>query len=801
MSIRKFLKYSLFFLVLVILVAWIVLQSHQPQLRGKKKLTGLKSDVEVFYDEYGVPHIYGNSAEDAYMAFGYVHAQDRLFQMELMRRAGLGRLSEIFGEEFTGADMFFRTLGTNRQAEKDSVRFAQMPGNMQKIVNAYLKGVNTYIEKGKLPLEYKIIGIDPEPFTIKDMFAVAGYTSYTFAYALRTDPLVEDIYLNLGEDYLRDFNLAIPNDSGLFSPLADTTATPADSNRIARIQAPEMLDNLPIPLLQGSNSWAVGPGRTLSGKVIIANDTHIKYNSPSTWYEAHIEYPGFGFYGNYLAGIPVALIGHSRNHGWGLTMFEDDDSDFFVEEFLNPDSSVTRYRDSLQQDVIKYNERIRRSDAIDTTITVYETVHGTIINQFLPEGFEQPVSLYWNYTQLDNQLLEAFYTMNYASNIQEFKGGVMDIQSPGLNVAYGDASGNIAMWASSALIKRAEGKYGKRFLNGADGSGEYQGFYSFDYNPSLQNPREAFIATANQYHDSLEGVSYPGYYAPNNRHNRIKSRLMLMTAATVDSMKSINTDVVSIVEAQVARNIAEVLRSSGQGFDPLQLEALEMLETWDGNHRLRDQEPTVYYRVLSNILERTFMDELGEEKYEQLLTTHLIKRTYPILFSNPSSLWWEDSSTPRKKENRTSVFVDSFIQAFNDLTDEFGPDPKEWRWENIHFVEHPHPLGKVDVLRPWFDVGPFPAPGGNETINNAGFTFASKGAYTASYGPAMRIVIDFADVENAVSILPTGNSGNVMSPHYKDQAEMYINGETRKMMMNEKEIKALSNRLLLRPSN
>jgi penicillin amidase len=799
MSLRKILKYVLVLLVLVILTAWVILQSHQPQLRGKSKMAGLKSDVEVFYDDYGIPHIYANSAEDAYMAFGYVHAQDRLFQMELMRRAGLGRLSEIFGAEFTEADIFFRTLGTNRQAEKDSARFEKMPANMQKIVNAYLHGVNDYIKNGKLPLEYTLIGIDPEPFTIKDMYAVAGYTAYTFAYALRTDPLVEDIYLNLGEDYLRDFDLAIPSDSGLFTPVIDTAEIDMDNSTLTHINAPKVLDNLPVPLLQGSNNWAVGPSRTLSGKVIIANDTHIKYNSPSAWYEAHIEYPGFGFYGNYLAGIPVALIGHSRNHGWGLTMFEDDDSDFFIEEFLDADSTTTRYRDSLQQDVVRHREIIKRPDAGDTAITVYETYHGTLINQFLPEGFEKPVSLYWNYTQLDNQLLEAFFTMNYASNIQEFKGGVMDIQSPGLNVAYGDASGNIAMWASSKLIRRPEGKYGKRFLNGADGTGEYEGFYSFDYNPSLQNPREAYLATANQYHDSIEGVSYPGYYAPDTRFKRIKSRLTLMTAATVDSMQSINTDVVSIAEAEVSRSIAEVLRNSGQNFDPLQTEALKLLENWDGNHRLRDQEPTIYYRVLSNILERTFLDELSEEKYDQLLKTHLIKRSYPVMLNNPLSPWWDDVSTPRKKENRTSIFVDSFIQSVSDLQDEFGTDPQEWRWENIHFVVHPHPLGKVDLLRPWFDVGLFPAPGGNETVNNAGFTFASKGAYTASYGPAMRIVIDFADVENAVSVLPTGNSGNVMSPHYKDQAEMYVKGETRKMMMNEKEIKELPNRLLLQP--
>ena len=799
MSIRKIFKYALIVLVLVILTAWIVLQSHQPQLRGKNKLAGIKSDVEVFYDDFGVPHIYAKSAEDAYTAFGYVHAQDRLFQMDLMRRAGLGELSELFGADFTDADMFFRTLGTNRKAVEDSARYAKLPSNIQKIVNAYLDGVNQYIEHGKTPIEYTLIGADPEKFTVKDLYAVAGYTAYTFAYALRTDPLVEHIYKNLGENYLKDFDLAIPSDSSFFTPVIDTTENEIDYSTIARLSAPKILDQLPVPLLQGSNNWAVGPTRSLSGKVILANDTHIKYSTPPAWYEAHIEYPGFGFYGNYLAGIPVALVGHSRSHGWGLTMFEDDDSDFFLEEFVAEDSSRTRYRDSLQHEVQKYSEIIHRSGAEDTTITVYKTIHGTIMNQFLPESIDQPVSLYWNYTQLDNMLLEAFYTMNYASNIQEFKGGVMDIQSPGLNVAYGDASGNIALWASSKLIKRNAGKSGKLFLDGADGTGEYNGFYSFDYNPSLQNPREAYVVSANQYHDTLEGISYPGYYAPNSRYKRINSRLELMTAATVDSMKNLNTDVVSITEAEVGATIVEVLRRSGQNFNDIQEESMNMLASWDGNHRLRDQEPTIYYRVLSNILEKTFLDELGQEDYDQFLSTHLLKRTYPKLFKNPLSIWWDNVNTARKKENRTSIFVDSFIKAIDDLTDSYGANPKEWRWENIHFVEHPHPMGKVDLLKPWFNVGPFAAPGGNETVNNAGFKFSSTGNYTAYFGPAMRIVIDFADVENAVSILPTGNSGNVMSPHYKDQAEMYVKGKSRKMMMNEDEIRKLDDKLLLQP--
>ena len=799
MNLQRVLKYLLVLIVLIILGAWVFLQSHQPQLRGKMKMAGLNSEVEVYYDEYGLPHIYGESAEDVYMAFGYVHAQDRLFQMELMRRAGLGKLSEVLGPDFTKADLLFRTLGTNRKAAEDSSKFDELPDKVQKIVHAYLSGVNYYIKNGKKPLEYRLIGIEPEEYSVKDMYAIAGYMAYTFAYSLRTDPLAEIIMRDLGEDYLRDLDLAIPNDEQLSEPFTDSLLNDLDANTLANLDLCKVLDRLPVPMLQGSNNWAVGPSKSLSGKVLLANDTHIKYSSPTAWYEAHIEYPGFGFYGNYLAGIPVALIGHSRNHGWGLTMFEDDDSDFFYEEFMTADSSYTRFKDSLQYAVEKHQEIIKRKDAEDTVATIYETKHGTIINAFLPESIKKPVSIYWNYTALDNQLLSAFYDMNFSSNIQEFKGGVMRIQSPGLNVAYGDASGNIALWASSKLIKRADGKYGKLFLNGADGSGEYQGFYGFDYNPSIQNPKDGYLSSANQYHDTLEGVSYPGYYAPDSRFERISERLEIMSAVTVDSMRSLNTDVVSKTESEISQLLAEILNESGQRFDEVQSQALEMLANWDGNHRLRDQEPTLYYRLLGNIIEKTFKDEMGEKNYEQFLTTHLMKRSYPKVIQSSSSPWYDNVTTKNKKENRTSIVVDSFMEAVDDLRDNFGDQISEWRWENIHFVEHPHPLGSVEMLKPWFNIGPFPAPGGNETVNNAGFTFSSEGDYVAHYGPAMRIVIDFADVENAVSVLPTGNSGNVMSPHYKDQAEMYVNGGARKMMMNEAEIRELPNKLTIVP--
>ncbi|MEM9052663.1 MAG: penicillin acylase family protein, partial [Bacteroidota bacterium] len=197
----RFLKYFLIGLVSIILLLWIYIKSHQPVLRGKLEIPQLTTQVDAYFDEYGIPHIYADNAQDAFRAFGYLHAQDRLFQMDLMRRVGGGRLSEIIGADMKKTDAFFRTLGTNRKAKEDAARFENAPQQIKEITLAYLEGVNEFVRNGKHPLEYRVLGADPEEFTVEDVYCIAGYMAYSFAYALRTDPLVQDFYEKLGPEY------------------------------------------------------------------------------------------------------------------------------------------------------------------------------------------------------------------------------------------------------------------------------------------------------------------------------------------------------------------------------------------------------------------------------------------------------------------------------------------------------------------------------------------------------------------------------------------------------------------------
>jgi len=796
---KKALRITLVIIPVLILSAWVWLQGHRPQLRGELTLPGITKNVDVYFDEFGVPHIYGRNAEDTYYAFGYLHAQDRLFQMEVMRRVGKGRLAEIFGKDLLEADILFRTIGTHRKAAADAAKFDSLPNEVKRICSAYLAGINHYIAEGRAPLEFSLAGIKAEPYTVEDIYAISGYMAYSFAFALRTDPLVQKMRNSLSPAYMADFELAWQNNA-VDTVSSDSSAVNSAALSSTGLIYPNALDQLPVPVFQGSNNWMVAPAKTLSGKVLFANDTHIKYSSPSVFYEAHLEYPGFGIYGHYLAGIPFALVGHTRNHAWGLTMLENDDSDFFVEKFISNDSKYTLYNDSLRRAVQFYRDTIRIKGSADTVITFLETIHGPIVNHILPENFSNPVSMYWTYLQLENNLLEAFWITNNAPNLKRFKEGVAMINAPGLNVGYGDASGNIAWWGAAKLPIRKPENSGKQFLNGSNGLDEYLGFYAFDQNPFRQNPEEGFLVTANESRKVDTLAIYPGYYAPQTRYERISSLLNGMRAATVDSMAAVVLDNVSITEAEVAHEIAAAIKLSNETLNELEIQALEKLANWDGSHKLRDQEPTLYYLVLFHILERTFSDELDDDLFEMLLHTHMLQRTYPKLIRNPNSPWWDDLTTPLFKERRRDLFAEAFKESVFELDARFGSDMEEWRWSKVHSTTHPHPMGKLKIIDNFFNVGPFPSPGGNETVNNAGFTFNPNLKNDVTFGPAMRIIIDFADVEHAITILPTGNSGSMLSSHYNDQAEMYIKGEFRTMMMNEREIKALPNRLILRAS-
>ncbi|MBT8371808.1 MAG: penicillin acylase family protein [Deltaproteobacteria bacterium] len=769
------------------IVMW--LYSLQPEYSGRLTLSGLKEKVEIIFDPYGIPHIYSHNEEDVYFALGYVHAQERLFQMEIMRRVAAGRLAEILGEKLVKTDKFFRTLGMLEQAEINATQFFQDPSSpWQNSALAYLAGVNQFVEQGDTPLEFRILGIPKKKFTPRDIYLNGALMAFGFASGFQMDPLVTKAYHKLGWDYLKDWVLGWPQGAqkipvypSNYSATVETLATSIS----------EIMTGLPVSAWIGSNGWVLSGKKTRSGKVIFANDTHMAYAQPSVWYEAHLECPEFSFYGNHAAGIPFALIGHNRFSAWGLTMFENDDVDFFKER-LNPKNPNQVWFVDHWEDLEIRQETIKVKGGNNVTFEVRSSRHGPILNEvddMVAQTGGDPVSVWWVFKKFPSQTIQSFYMLAHSRSMSEARKAASMIDGVGLNVMYGDRDGNIGWWAAGKLIKRPDHVNSKLFLDGASGKDEPLAYYDFSENPQSENPPDGYVFSANNQPDTLTDKLYPGYYVPEDRALRIVKYLDSETNWSVEATKKMNTDCISMVFAEVTAEIFKTLKADKILQSTSNHEkAFNVLQKWDGDHQIHDVAPTIFYVLLSSIMQNTMADELGDDDFKAIVSSHLMKRTIPVIIKNDKSLWWDNINTSIVKETRQMIFARSFDQTIKGLVKQLGPDISTWHWGKVHTLEHAHPLSRQKPLDKLFNVGPFAAMGGNETIVNLGFRLNSEGRYPVHFGPAMRIIIDFADIENSVSINPTGQSGYFLSTHYDDQASLFNTGQFRKQMMNRNEI-------------
>lgn len=791
-KLKKFFFILFSIILLLALSIYIYLLTTKPQYEGEVALKNIVKETTVYFDDFGVPHIYANSQKDALTALGYVHAQDRLWQMELMRRIAPGRLSELFGSKALPNDTFFAGIGIDENSEK-AIAALDKNSETYQLAMAYLDGVNQYIENGKTPIEFQLVGVKKEKYTLKDVYNIFGFMSFSFAMAQKTDPLLTDIRDKFGMDYLKDFGI----DGSLGTTQLKNYKT--KSNDYAQISksVASLLDDSPIPPFIGSNSWVIGAQKTKNGKVIFANDPHIGFSQPCTWYEAHIVTPNYEMYGYYLAGTPFPLLGHNRNYAYGLTMFENDDLDLFQEQ-ENPNNNnqyktIDGYKNySIRKKIIKVK------DSSSVTLNIKESIHGPIMNGLLTTvTSKKPIAMSWIYTQEKNQILEAVHSLSHAKTITDFYKNVELIHAPGLNIMYGDALNNIAWIASGKLYKLDKSVNGNFILNGANGIDDKREFSPFSKNPSAINPPWNYVYSSNNQPEAIDGYLYPGYYLPKDRATRINQLLAPKNNWTSNDVKKMINDNTSAVAPSIVANISEVIDQTKLNSNEKQ--AFQILKKWNGSNNLQDIAPTIYNKWIYCYLKNTFQDELGENDFNALLGTHIIKQMIAAQSSNKTSVWWDNVTTKTKKETRNEILNASFKEAITALENQLGKNVSDWNWSKVHTLENQHPIGKVALFRKFFNVGPTPINGSNEVINNLLFSFTATGKYEVKAGPSTRRVIDFSNIENSYSILPTGQSGNPMSKHYEDQAEMYTKGEFRKMKMNKKEIMSTSTKLVFKP--
>lgn len=752
---------------------------NKPQYSGNLSLKDLQMPVEIYFDGIGVPHIYAQNEEDAYLALGYVHAQDRLWQMELVRRIGAGRLSEIFGKDMIEADKLFLGLGID-EAAQESVAKIDTTSKAFVLTKAYLNGINQFMDFGKTPIEFRILGIEKEHYTPKDIYNVFGYMSFGFAQAHKTDLFLTQLQHKLGDAYLQDLDITINPKTTLIQNYTKNNERLFASDLSNSIN--KIMENLPSPPLMGSNSWVIGAKKTKNNKVIFANDPHIGFAQPSVWYQAHLVTPNSEMYGFHLALNPFPLLGHNHNYAYGLTMLQNDDTDFYTED---PDQNF-----KVRKETIK----VKDSDPVEFEVKIGK--NGPVMNGLL-KGIDSTriVTMDWIYTKINNDLLNVSYAISHANSLKDFRQGVSKIHAPGLNVMYGDADNNIAWFGAAQLYHQEENS--KLVFEGSALNSEQKELFAFDQNPQAVNPPWGYVYSANNQPNKVGDYLYPGYYLPEDRAKRIVDMLEPKSDFTKEDAQKMILDVQSSVVPGLIKIISENMTKVN--FTDQKKEALKVLLEWDGSYKRKSPGPTIYNRFLYNFLEMTFADEMGKESFDHFLTTHLFKRQIAKQIKQRNSIWWDNISTKNIKENRDEIFTNAFHKSIEQLNEQFGEEIEDWTWEKALSVNHKHVFDKVSFLRDYFNVGPFKTEGGNEVINNHIFSLNDRGVYEVYGGPSSRRIIDFSDVEHSLGVIPTGQSGNVFSKHYKNQAENYLNGEFYTMKLNREEIQRTKDKLILNP--
>ena len=779
----RVLKKILLFLALivggVILLVYLYCQMQKPIYSGTHEIPDLDSTVTTYFDAYGIPHIYGNSEKDVFRVLGYLHAKERLFQMELIRRVSSGRLSEIFGSKTLETDKFFRMLGIDKRAQESERTFMQNTNvQWKQDVLAYVEGVNEFIEKRRKKIEFLLLDIPKEKFSVKDVYLIVDFMAYNFQMGFRSDILMSRLGKEYGEKYLEDLGVR-----GNFAEVDTGLQLNTDSLL-------SFIDNLiPIKIWSGSNAWAVSAERSTSGKTLLENDTHIGLQQPAVWYEAHLECPTFSFYGSFLAGFPFPPMGHNREIGWGLTILENDDLDFFAEHISSEDSSLVLINGQTEK-ITSRQEIIKVKDSSDIVITCRSTPHGPVCSDVMPQFASvtsAPVTACWTFLKFPDNLPEVTWKMSHAHSMSEFREAVSMIAAPGFNIVYADAADNIAWYTAAKFVRRKPGINPNVILDGS-GQDDWLGFHEFSDNPMIENPSRGVVLSANNppLTDSLH--LFPGYYLPEDRYVRINQFFLSKRVFSIKDMQKMNTDETNIIASQIVQDLLKRMSGVAKLRSQIHERGSEILDLWNGSHNANDVAPVIYYKWLYHILHGAFADELGETDFESLLKTHALKSVMKSFLKNDTSLWWDDISTKNKTETNSMIIDAAYDKTINELIVQFGPNPEKWIWKKVHTLEIEHVLGKQKPLNRIFNIGPYPVRGGMETVNNQSFDLNKTGYYRVNLAPAMRRSVDFGDPENAWSVLPSGQSGNFMSRYYNDQIKLFINGKVRKEMMNRSEI-------------
>ncbi len=819
MRISIWLK-ILFVLVVVVVAASLLgvgsvlytIRRPWPKINGKVKVDHIHDEVTIIRDNWGIPHIYASTPYDLFFAQGYVHAQDRFWQMEFWRRTGTGRLSELLGPAALDSDRFLRTLGWHRVAAEELERLDQ---DTLEILEAYADGVNAYISthKKRLGLEFTFLGLsgvdfEIEPWTPLNTLTWAQAMAWDLGGNRSAELLRAHIIARLGRDAVNVLMPPYSSDHPVIVPHPVNAAT-VDAIPDAAFDLTVLGNGWGI----GSNNWVISGERTETGMPILADDPHLGIQMPSIWYEIglHCEPVGskcpYNVVGSSFAGVPGVIIGHNDHIAWGVTNLGPDVQDLFIEK-VNPENPNQYEYKGEWEDMEIITETITVAGEDEPVVVRARlTRHGPIINDIAGGPEEdwafgwQPLALSWTALQ-PSTLINSIPLLDRATNWEEFRAALKYWDVPSQNFVYADVEGNIGYQAPGRIPIRISGD-GSAPVPGWTGEYEWKSYIPFDDLPYSFNPEEGYIATAN---NAVVGPDYPylitNDWLPGYRARRIVELLEGNDSVSIADVQQMQADVHPVWADDVLSYLL-VLPVTGTGRTPAEerdlTEGLELLRAWDRRADRDSAAAALFEAFRMRLIDLTFGDELGEQLLARA-RTHLAVALVNIL-ADEDSPWFDNRNTLDVVETRDDILLQALEEAIGELRETLGNNMSRWRWGDLHqatFVNKSLGASGITVVERIFNRGPVEVDGTIATINNTGYSM--RHPYAVRIVPSYRQIIDLGDLSNSVSMHTTGQSGHPFHRHYDDMIDPWRNVQYHPMLWERSDVEAAAEgTLILRP--
>ncbi len=775
-----------------------------PQTSGTIRLEGLLHGVEVIRDRWGVPHIYATHPRDLFFAQGFVHAQDRFFQMEFWRRLVTGRLSEVLGRSALEADRWLRVLGLHRVAEKE---VALLDTETRELMLAYVSGINAFIDRDRLPLEFSLLRYRPERWKIADSLTWIKFIDWTLAVNWTSELLRAQLVARFGPERVALLEAPYSQDHPITLPAGlDFTQVDIGNEALARAAAVWPYTGPPAESGLGSNGWVVDGSHTASGAPLLANDMHLSLDIPSIWYESHLCGGDYDVVGLSFPGLPGIVVGHNGHVAWGFTAGFCDTQDLYIER-LNPQSPHQYEFKGRWRDAELFKEEIVVKGESSVVEQVMVTHHGPLIDGLLGhlQGEEtQPLALRWPALE-PNDMAGTIFEVARVKNCADFHERMRRWVGPALNVVYADVEGNIGYTLVGRVPQRTAGHDGRLPVPGWTGEYEWRGYVPFQALPHVINPSDGMLITANAKPVREDYPYFLGHsWMPGLRAARIKELLtqkptLSPQGLTVTDFRRMQFDQTSVLARRVGRHLSR-LASQVPGLDP------GLFRDWEGELASDSPAAAVYEvfvrRMLYNLFEGV-LESWGAEPQNQderaLMVDYLVGKGLPLDLPTIDSFGYNGRALLEQLVDRPdhplfehrardAVMLSSLREAVAFWRWKLGSDASAWRWGDLHSLVFTHPLGQIGPLNRLFNRGPYPIGGDETTVWAATRSYHALDKQGGMVGPVCRFVVDLNDLRRSCALNAPGQSGRLASQHYADRITAWFEGDYHPMLYDRTDI-------------